>query len=394
MRPRAASALLQDAARGRRRRADGRGRGVGRTGGAGCRPPCRSVVENSAARCGRRRGCAGNVNAPDSAEPGAFLSPKPRPPAAGGADTQTDRPPPSGGEGVPSRLHGSTCFGGRHHAPWARSAASPRAGVESGTIATEGRACAACRRRRRRRRRGWQRIPTVPAQRRGAWRAAPVRAGALHAPDIVPVTAADAARFAASARRRRCMATSGSTCAPRATPAAARCGASSFRPAHPGGSMSPSATRPASRRAASAAGAASPGDSSRIIVRATVGRAAGRRGGRRAGRAGSADPRRRDRAGRPRTDGTAPSRCPGRVAPESRLLGRRRRSRRAERRRSRPFPPPSPAACGDGGASPRAGSLRRRVRRCRAVGALIRAAPHGRRSSPMSPPPPRAMLRA
>jgi len=39
--------------------------------------------------------------------------------------------------------------------------------------------------------------------------------------------------------------------------------------------MSPSATRPASRRAAAAAGAASPGDSSRIIVRATVGRAAG-----------------------------------------------------------------------------------------------------------------------
>jgi len=54
--------------------------------------------------------------------------------------------------------------------------------------------------------------------------------------------------------------------------------------------------------------AASPGDSSRIIVRATVGRAAGRRGGRRAGRASAADPRRRDRAGRPRTDGTAPSR--------------------------------------------------------------------------------------
>jgi len=54
--------------------------------------------------------------------------------------------PPSGEGGVPSRLHGSTCFGGRHHAPWARSAASPRAGVESGTIATEGRACAAaCR---------------------------------------------------------------------------------------------------------------------------------------------------------------------------------------------------------------------------------------------------------
>jgi len=82
-----------------------------------------------------------------------------------------------------------------------------------------------------------------------AMRPAPVRAGALHAPDIVPVAAADAARFAASARRRRCMATSGSPCAPRATRTAARCGASSFRPAHPGGSMSPSATRPASRRA-------------------------------------------------------------------------------------------------------------------------------------------------
>jgi len=110
-----------------------------------------------------------------------------------------------------------------------------------------------------------------------AMRPALVRAGALHAPDIVPITAADAAKRAASARRRRCMATSGSPCAPRATRTAARCGASSFRPAHPGGSMSPSATHPASRRA---------------------------------------------------------------------------------------------------------------------VGALIRAAPHGRRSSPMSPPPPRAMLRA
>jgi len=89
--------------------------------------------------------------------------------------------------------------------------------------------------------------------RRGAGRMARggcVRAGALHAPDIVPVTAADAARFAASARRRRCMATSGSPCAPRATRTAARCGASSFRPAHPGGSLSPSATRPASRCAA------------------------------------------------------------------------------------------------------------------------------------------------
>jgi hypothetical protein len=105
-----------------------------------------------------------------------------------------------------------------------------------------------------------------------------------------------------------------------------------------------------------------------------------------------------------RAAGTAPD-APGpteprhpdggsRVAPESRLLGRRRRFRRAGRRRARPFPPRSPAACGDGGASPRAGSLRRRVRRRRAVGALMRAAPHGRRSSPMSPPPPRAMLRA
>jgi len=48
-------------------------------------PPCRSVVENRAARCcssgrirrRRRRGCAGNVNAPDSAEPGAFFSETP-----------------------------------------------------------------------------------------------------------------------------------------------------------------------------------------------------------------------------------------------------------------------------------------------------------------------------
>jgi len=54
--------------------------------------------------------------------------------------------------------------------------------------------------------------------------------------------------------------------------------------------------------------AALPGDSSRIIVCATVGRAAGRRGGRRAGRASAADPRRHSRAGRPRNDGTAPSR--------------------------------------------------------------------------------------
>ena len=231
-----------------------------------------------------------------------------------------------------------------------------------------------------------------------AMRPAPVRAGALHAPDIVPVTAADAARFAASARRRRCMATSGSTCAPRATRTAARCGASSFRPAQPGGSMSPSATRPASRCAAAAATAAHP---TPVVRRCGVTRRAADRRRRRVARRFVAHHRPRDgrarrhsRARRPRTDGTAPSRWRGRVAPESRLLGRRRRFRRAGRRRARPFPPRSPAACGDGGASPRAGSLRRRVRRRRAVGALIRAAPHGRRLSPMSPPPPRAMLRA
>jgi len=255
-----------------------------------------------------------------------------------------------------------------------------------------------------------------------AMRPAPVRAGALHAPDIVPVAAADAARFAASARRRRCMATSGSPCAPRRVvipPGATwrftvAVGDPSGIPLRSGGGRRAAGDDLAARRvtpqrrttgvgcAAVAAAAALrivavaalPGDSSRIIVRATVGRAAGRRGVRRAGRASAADPRRHSRARRPRTDGTAPSRWRGRVAPESRLLGRRRRSRRAGRRRARPFPPPSPAACGDGGASPRAGSLRRRVRRRRAVGALIRAAPHGRRSSPMSPPPPRAMLRA
>ena len=207
-----------------------------------------------------------------------------------------------------------------------------------------------------------------------AWRAAPVRAGALHAPDIVPVTAADAARCAASARRRRCMATSGSTCAPRATRTAARCGASSFRPAHPGGSMSPAATRPASRRAADRR--------RRSVARRFV---AHHRPPRRTRRERLRRPRRRDSgATRPRhRDGAVPS-----------FLGRLARSRRAGRRRARPFPPRSPAACGDGGASPRAGSMRRRFRRRRAVGALMRAAPHGRRSSLMSPPPPRAMLRA
>ena len=151
--------------------------------------------------------------------------------------------------------------------------------------------------------------------RRGAGRMARggcVRAGALHAPDIVPVTAADAARFAASARRRRCMATSGSTCAPRATRTAARCGASSFRPAQPGGSMSPSATRPASRCAAAAAGAAHP---TPVVRRCGVTRRAADRRRRRVARRFVAHhrprdgrARRRDRAGRPRTDGTAPSR--------------------------------------------------------------------------------------
>ena len=178
-----------------------------------------------------------------------------------------------------------------------------------------------------------------------AMRPALVRAGALHAPDIVPVAAADAARFAASARRRRCMATSGSPCAPRATRTAARCGASSFRPAHPGGSLSPSATRPASRCAAAAATAAHPTP----VVR---------RGGvtRRARRRRAADRRRRRVARRfvahhrPR-DGRARRRAarrPPRRTPQDR---RNRAIPMAGSGRPR-FAPPGAAQAVQGGAAP------------------------------------------
>ena len=58
-----------------------------------------------------------------------------------------------------------------------------------------------------------------------------------------------------------------------------------------------------------------------------------------------------DGARRPRNDGTAPSRLPGRVAPESRLLGRRRRSRTDGTAPSR-TPPRRRGGLGGGGSSP------------------------------------------
>jgi len=67
-----------------------------------------------------------------------------------------------------------------------------------------------------------------------------------------------------------------------------------------------------------------------------------------------------DGARRPRNDGTAPSRFRGRVAPESRLLGRRRQSRTDG---TAPFPTPVP---------PRAGSVQRA--RAAATAAALHAA--------------------
>ena len=307
---------------------------------------------------------------------------------------QTARPPPSGGEGVPSRLHGSTCFGGRHHAPWARSAAFPRGGIGVEERQQRGDGGGAARHESEKPRRGAARHASGAGPCRGAACAGHrsdhrggrralrgVRAPpALHGDVGFPVRVARGAHGGALRRvvippgapwrftvavgdpsgipLRSGGGDSGASDAGR--PARRR---DAPRPPPPCCGSSPSPRRPAIRRASSSArrSGAPPGGAPAAAPDAP----------------GPTEPRHPDGG-----VGSPPIRASwgGAGGPG--------------RRRARPFPPRSPAACGDGGASPRAGSLRRRFLRRRAVGALMRAAPHGRRSSPMSPPPPRAMLRA